>query len=147
MRDCTEAVKQRAEAAKADAKEWRERFQRCGVERQELEAQLAHKDMLLDAYMATDKARVAELHATLAQVAAMREACISLNKDDALELAAVKHTATAAQHDARVKAEALREAADKLAYIQENEAVNGWNPDYAATLRDRAAEIEKGAGL
>ena len=104
----TRLMVQRAEAAEADAREWRERFQQCSTERQELEAQLnaeraRHHVQLNSALNERDMAQ--------AQVAALREACIGLNKDAALELAAVEHTATtAAQHDARVKAEALLKA-------------------------------------
>jgi hypothetical protein len=198
---------QRAEAAEADAKEWRERFQQCSTERQELEAQLqraqtagnalycaivgklqayfnadsrdlewdvlpstvssmAQRKRELEAQLNTERARNhVQLNSALnerdmaqAQVAAMRAVFQQVESwrangkqprewpQDAFALwVQVRDmtATTAAQHDARVKAEALREAADKCLRLELNGVV--WSE--ADRLRDRAAAIEKGAGL
>ena len=131
MRDCTEAVKQRAEAAEADAKEWRERFQQCSTERQELEAQVAALREAANGLLEWDLRGVLDW-----------ECCDSkevLKSAQVLREAYENTAATAAQRDARVKAEALREAITDLCGNAHRSPIE--------VLRDRAAEIEKGAEL
>ena len=126
----TRLMVQRAEAAEADAKEWRERFQRCSTERQELEAQVA----ALREALADCRATLSALKPESGPIARQMAAAIERTTKDMNATAT-----TAAQHDARVKAEALREAITDLCGNAHRSPIE--------VLRDRAAEIEKGVGL